>query len=298
MSGALVVEHKTTAADITPGAPYWTKLVLDAQVSAYYAGAAHLGHDVVGVLYDVLRKPALKPLAANSRRAAAETPEEFGERLVAEIASDPSAYYGRGIVVRTEDEMRAHRDDVWQAARQIARATADGEFPRNPDACERWGRQCDYWPVCSGETTIADPLRYRHEPSATPRALPLLSASSLSAWRSCSRLYLYGNVMRMRPIAKAKALTFGTAVHEALEAWWHTVDIGLALAKLDRLADPFERARAQAMVAGYHVRWKDEPLDVLAVEVEFETPLVASDGTTSQDFTIGGRIDAIARRSA
>jgi hypothetical protein len=125
----------------------------------------------------------------------------------------------------------------------------------------------------------------------------MLSASSLSAWRACPRLYLLSNVKRMRPIAKAKALAFGTAMHDALEAWWQTVDLDLALAKLERLDDPFERAKAKAMLAGYHARWRDEPLDVLAVEVDFETPLWSADGDASPDFTVGGRIDAIARRN-
>lgn len=52
-----VVEHKHTTQDTTPGTAYWEKLTIDGQVSIYIDGAASLGHDVAGCIYDVLVKP-------------------------------------------------------------------------------------------------------------------------------------------------------------------------------------------------------------------------------------------------
>jgi hypothetical protein len=62
--GIWVMEHKTTTADITPGSTYWLRLDLDAQVSTYIDGAKTLGHDVMGMIYDVIKRPTLEPLKA------------------------------------------------------------------------------------------------------------------------------------------------------------------------------------------------------------------------------------------
>jgi hypothetical protein len=62
------VETKTTSSDISPGSDYWQRLRIDGQVSQYYAGATALGHEIWGCIYDVIKKPTLKPLKA--------TPEE------------------------------------------------------------------------------------------------------------------------------------------------------------------------------------------------------------------------------
>jgi hypothetical protein len=59
-----VVEHKTTGADASLGSPYWERLTIDTQVSVYIDGAAMLGHDVAGCIYDVLKRPAHEPKLA------------------------------------------------------------------------------------------------------------------------------------------------------------------------------------------------------------------------------------------
>ena len=64
----IIVEHKTTSQDIGPGSDYWKKLPIDGQVSGYYVGASTLGYDVDVCLYDVIRKPTIRPYKA--------TPEE------------------------------------------------------------------------------------------------------------------------------------------------------------------------------------------------------------------------------
>jgi hypothetical protein len=54
----LVVEHKTSTADTSPGAPYWDRLAIDTQVSIYIDGAAFgLDYEIAGCVYDVLKRP-------------------------------------------------------------------------------------------------------------------------------------------------------------------------------------------------------------------------------------------------
>lgn len=53
-----VVEHKTSTADTSPGAPYWDRLAIDTQVSIYIDGAAFgLDYEIAGCIYDVLKRP-------------------------------------------------------------------------------------------------------------------------------------------------------------------------------------------------------------------------------------------------
>ena len=64
-SGKLyIIEHKTTSQDIGPGSDYWRRLAIDGQVSGYYVGAQANGYEVENCLYDVIRKPTIKPYKA------------------------------------------------------------------------------------------------------------------------------------------------------------------------------------------------------------------------------------------
>jgi hypothetical protein len=57
-----LLEHKTCAEDITdPNATYWRRLTIDSQVSAYALAAMQGGEKFTGTLYDVIRKPDIRP---------------------------------------------------------------------------------------------------------------------------------------------------------------------------------------------------------------------------------------------
>jgi hypothetical protein len=56
-----VMEHKTCGESIEPASDYWKRLRIDQQISLYMLAARELGHDVQTVLYDVIRKPAIRP---------------------------------------------------------------------------------------------------------------------------------------------------------------------------------------------------------------------------------------------
>lgn len=308
----LVVEHKTTSADITPGSPYWRRLTLDTQVSTYLGAT----EGVEGMLYDVIRKPSLRPLKATppeaqkrtkagalyaTQRETDETPEEYAERLRADISADPNKYYARGVVVRLPSERTEAARDTWLVAGSIRESMRLGAWPRNPGACDAYGRTCDYWDVCAGVATIDDNARFRtaetpHEelPGISHR-LPLLSNSAMSAYRSCPRKYLYSYVQRRRPLVTPHALTFGTLIHAGLEVWWSSVDLGATLAAVQGAPDPFDVVRAEELLRGYHARWSEEPIRVLAVERPFVVPLVNPEtGAASRTFELAGKCDAIA----
>lgn len=171
------IEHKTTSSDITPGSDYWRKVsALDPQVSTYQSALKSLGYDEIETLYDVVRKVTIKPYKATpeeSRRYTKagkldarqhehdETPEEFRLRVRAAIAEAPERYFARGPIVRLESDEREHAGDTWQTAAMIRMSENSGHFPRNPGACERFHRLCEYFDVCSGNASIDDDRLFR-----------------------------------------------------------------------------------------------------------------------------------------
>lgn len=180
-SGQHIVEHKSTADDISAGAPYWEKLKIDSQCSNYFAGARSLGYYPIDIIYDVVRKPRLEPLEATpieqrkytkatktepSRLYAAqrefdETPDEYRKRLADDIAERPEFYFVRGTVVRLASEELAAAGDMWDTAQFIRSSQQHNRWPRNTDACERYHKFCQYWPVCTGSADIEDSTRYQ-----------------------------------------------------------------------------------------------------------------------------------------
>lgn len=172
-----ICEHKTSSEDIGLGSDYWQRLTLDPQISIYYVGARALGFEPAGCLYDVLRKPGLRPYGATpeaerkyvkktgelyaNQHAADETPEDFFDRCVAAIGEAPDRFYQRGEIVRLEEDEKDAAADAWQTARAIRDADLTGRAPRNPDACKQYGRSCEYLPVCTRTAAIDDPILYR-----------------------------------------------------------------------------------------------------------------------------------------
>ena len=132
----------------------------------------------------------------------------------------------------------------------------------------------------------------------------LLTSSRIRAAHACPRLdhYRYG----LGLVAPSTgAMAFGTAIHAGLEAWWSTMrdglpgdalDAALSAASVD-LADPYDLARAEAMLTAYDVRWQRWAcsVEVLAIEAEFRAPLRHTDGRTARTWSLAGKLDALVR---
>jgi hypothetical protein len=171
------VEHKTSSEDITPGSNYWARLRLDGQVSGYFRGADSLGFKAEACIYDVLGKPAIRPLKATPvearrytkdgrldarQRDTDETPAEYALRVREAIAEAPEKYYARGEVVRLESEMEQYDLEAWALAQSMRDARKLEIAPKNPDACIRYGSRCPYFAVCCGEQSLDDPAAFKH----------------------------------------------------------------------------------------------------------------------------------------
>lgn len=144
----LLVEHKTTSEDISPGSAYWQRLRIDTQIPIYLRGVESLGQRADGVLYDVLAKPKLRLKKGESLAA-------FWDRLFDELTSNPARYFAQvelPILSREIDDAMA---DAWATARAIRDSELTGRWPRNSDACVRWSRPCTYFGLCTGQRSAA-----------------------------------------------------------------------------------------------------------------------------------------------
>lgn len=156
-------EYKTTSEDFTPGAAYWLRLHMDQQLSLYVIAARELGFDVTTILYDVTRRPALRPLKATpidsrkytkdgrlyaAQRDRDETPEEYAARIAADIAERPEHYYARIEIPRLEQDLDDCAAELWMQQRAIREAQLAGRWYRNPGSCHAYGRSCEYLHVC------------------------------------------------------------------------------------------------------------------------------------------------------
>lgn len=178
-----LVEHKTAGGDISPTSSYWQRLRMEPQVSMYYVGAKSLGYELAGCIYDVIQRPDTKPYSATpmdkrkytkagalyaNQREFDETLDEFKARLAAAIAAEPNEYYQRAEVVRLPDELEEFKADVLATWLQIKAAERAGHVPRNPDACHRYGRPCQFYEVCSGAASLDDESKYVRLESVHP----------------------------------------------------------------------------------------------------------------------------------
>jgi hypothetical protein len=195
-----LIEHKTTSDSIEPESDYWRRLMMDGQVSRYVIAAREIGYDVTTTVYDVVRKPGIRPKAiAKADRARAnqtgsyfgrpffgecperETAEFFGARLLADLLERPAHYFARMEVPRLESDLDEFRYEQWRMQRTIRQAEIDAQamgraaWPRNTGACLN-PYKCAYFSICTSgndlnpETDI--PQGYRrvdvlHEELAT-----------------------------------------------------------------------------------------------------------------------------------
>jgi hypothetical protein len=177
-----IVEHKTTSQDIGPGSDYWRKIPIDGQVSGYFVGAKANGFEAECCLYDVIRKPTIKPLKATpvdkikynkdgtvskTCRLQDETPDEWKERLSADIAERPEYYFARLEVVRSETDLAEYLFDMWAVGREIADAEKMGRFSRNPLSCSVFGT-CEYFDVCTGCASLDDVTLFKKIDTPNP----------------------------------------------------------------------------------------------------------------------------------
>ena len=177
-----LVEHKTTGEDIADGADYWLRLSFNPQIYKYWIALQDRGIVPDTVIYDVVRKPTIKP-------GKDETPKDFALRLLDDCTGEAVQARTKAGELRftaTGTPMWARRGADWYFKRRhvaITTAMVDefksqvrsvchiltyvkGEardmIAKGKDPATAWPRncngfvcdQCGYRAVCHGRVTI------------------------------------------------------------------------------------------------------------------------------------------------
>ena len=189
-----VMEHKFISDPIDDNSDFWKRLQIDNQISLYLYAARKLHDDQVQtVVYDVIRKPTIRPEqvpildsnglkivldAAGNRvltkqgkpRQTADTasgyvlqtrkmtPKEWEQKLLDDIGKRPEYYYARREIARLDSEIDEMMAEIWDIQKTIRDAQIKDRWYRtvSKDTCT-W---CPYFELCSShyvpESTIPE----------------------------------------------------------------------------------------------------------------------------------------------
>lgn len=250
-------ENKTCAEDITdPNSTYWRRMAIDSQVSSYMLANWQNERKLDGTLYDVVRKPSIRPkqIPNNERAKIAAFGEYCGRsvpdyekqaiidgskeeslllyrlRLEQDVTARPDFYYARRMVPRLDGELLEWAGELWDAAKDISIAKQLNRHYRNSDACMQFGSPCIFLGLCSGhDSTDSEKWEragYVHD-ELTPRESAeggryVLTHSRIRTFQSCRKKHFYRYELGLRRTdeEEREARWFGSLWHAALTAWW------------------------------------------------------------------------------
>ena len=186
----LVLEHKFLGESIASDADLWDRVRLDSQISTYTSAARRLGYDCSGALYDVIRKPTIRPVLVDfldddgqkiiidgtgarvfdpdgsPRQTASKkcgyavkkrlmTPAEWSDKLLADIAQRPEYYYQRVEVPRLTADLANHDNEFRRVASDISSARKSNSHYRHVD---RHCSHCAFSGLCEQDLPSTDAL--------------------------------------------------------------------------------------------------------------------------------------------
>lgn len=177
-----VKENKLLSDSLDSDADLWRRLQIDSQISGYMIAARELGYPVETVLYDVTRKPTIKPTdvplldpdglkvvldQAGNRvltkqgkpRQTADTelgyvvvarkmtPEEWGEKICNDIGERPDYYFARREIPRLDKDLDEWKAEMYEVQRTISEAQKSGRWFKtvSKNSCDH----CPYFGLCS-----------------------------------------------------------------------------------------------------------------------------------------------------
>lgn len=149
-----LIENKTTGDSIDANSDYWLRLRFNSQVYQYILASRVMGWDISEVIYDVTRKPSIRPKqitdideigmaivldgsgvrvykrdgtpreSGDSAKGYAvkshlETPDEYCDRLIADCKARPEFYFARREVPILEDELKEFEAQRLSLSRMI-----------------------------------------------------------------------------------------------------------------------------------------------------------------------------------
>jgi hypothetical protein len=138
-------------------ANYTERLWSDMQITGYSAALTFGGIECRDVVYDIIRKPGIKP-----RRN--EALSDYRARLGALYYSNPDEYFYR---IRLRFFAQDHTRWLGWIANKVAlidRCHRKNTWPQSPSNCMQWNRTCAYWNLCqSSDSKIIIDTEYEHK---------------------------------------------------------------------------------------------------------------------------------------
>lgn len=152
--GLYIFEHKTTSADISTGSNYWHNLTMSPQAQMYQTAAEDKGWDVEGVIYNVARTPTI-------RRKKNESNPSFIKRIVEDMIKTPEKYFRRQLFRFNKQNQEEFERDIyftWQLMQQVR---GWKYAPRYASQCKSGFYMCEYFDLCSGQSSPEDKSRWK-----------------------------------------------------------------------------------------------------------------------------------------
>lgn len=252
-----VVDSKTTSEKIGEmDAAYWRQLAVESQVDMYLLAHHIQGSSTYGAIWDVIRKPGIRPKALTKAAHALATSnrtycgcslsagaldhlarhgdekegaglELYEHRVYRECTDNPGDYFQRKPVIRLEHEIMAFAEELWYITQELtAERRADRPPLRNSGSCMAYGRPCEYLGICSSHDTPESNNWQRRgkvheELDYAGDGRNIITASRLRCWQTCKRKHYYRYELGIERVDReiAPPLYFGSLMHTALEAW-------------------------------------------------------------------------------
>jgi len=244
-----LTDHKTTQSDIEdPNSSYWRQIEVEGQPNQYELLLLANGIKVDQVIWDVVRKPAIKPKAIAKKDVAAlaslhtycgqhiecdafegmkETPELFELRVAQLMRDQGEKYFQRRSAKRTRSELSEYITELWDISQEIISARRLGRWYRNSGACMLYGTPCPYLGICSGSDT-PDSDRWERKESVHEEletdgdGRDLLTNSRVRCFQTCRRKHFYQYELGIKrvEVEDREPLIFGTAWHDAMDVYW------------------------------------------------------------------------------
>lgn len=179
-----VREAKTSSQQIDGDSDYWQALNVNLQIAIY-----RLAFDAVGVLYDVVRKPMIRPsgedlasvaekrlgdsltdVSAKKRKEAIAEAKKlvstkdqldaYTARMNAAVSESPNIWFQVREVHKTEAQLNNDVDTVSDLVKIFSYCSKRAIYPRHDFSCVSKYGNCEYLGVCTNKTDLFDNTAY------------------------------------------------------------------------------------------------------------------------------------------
>lgn len=237
----VIMDHKTTSEHVAdPNSRYWRRLASDPQPTIYMLLCLAEGYSVEGIVWDVVKKPAIRPRQLNKAEIdilkekdnldeiaprdgeyasgepkRREGPWLYGRRVFEWAMVNAEEVFVRQHVSRDEKDVYDLNQSLWDLTRVWQQLGRMDCWPQNTRSCNSYGRECEYSQICfDGE----DPL-FRGLYVSGDKQPGTMSHSSVGTFFECPRKYKHRYIdnITLSTQEDTESLRIGSLWHLAMD---------------------------------------------------------------------------------